>query len=478
MISSKYITRLSVILMSAVLLLCFLAIGYSDQIAVFTQTNGIQMEYPTVLFDHNQVTDIRISMPQEKWNEMLSDATAEEYFECQVTVGGKTFYQVGIRPKGNTSLSSVAMDPDNNRYSFKLEFDHFVDGQTCFGLDKLALNNSYADSTNMKEALLYDMFQFLDADAPLYNFAKITVNGEYWGVYLALEAVEDSFMMRNYGMETGRLYKPDNMNRDPNENGGGGFGRGGGANLNYTDDSLDSYSSIWYGAVNDNKESDRKRVVEALKAISEGKDIEQYMDVDNLLRYMAVHNFSVNEDSLSGMMAHNYYLYEANGKLNIIPWDYNLSFGGMGGMGGGRGGEGATSVINEPIDDTYQGTRFFDYLLKNEEYKQRYHEYYQRLITEYFEDGKFDETFERIRSQIDELVKEDPNQMYSYEEYKKGADTLYQVMMLRAESVSGQLAGNIPTTSSEQYGKENTLIDGSTINLSDMGSFMGGGPKR
>ena len=64
----------------------------------------------------------------------------------------------------------------------------------------------------MKEALIYDMYQYLDADASLYNYAKLSVNGEYWGVYLALEAVEDSFLLRNYGVQDGELYKPDSMN--------------------------------------------------------------------------------------------------------------------------------------------------------------------------------------------------------------------------------------------------------------------------
>ena len=64
----------------------------------------------------------------------------------------------------------------------------------------------------------------------------------------------------------------------------------------------------------------------ALKNISEGNDLEQYMDVDNILKYMAVHVFSVNLDSLSGAMAHNYYLYEDSGQLNILPWDYNRNY--------------------------------------------------------------------------------------------------------------------------------------------------------
>ena len=102
-----------------------------------------------------------------------------------------------------TSLSSIASDPDTDRYSFKLEFDHYIEGQTCYGLDKLILNNNYADATNMKEAVVYDMYQYLDVDESIYNYEKICVNGDYRGMYLALEAVEDSFMLRNYGTEDG-----------------------------------------------------------------------------------------------------------------------------------------------------------------------------------------------------------------------------------------------------------------------------------
>ena len=128
-------------------------------------------------------------MDEADWNDMLENATAEEPITSATWRStARPFTSVAIRPKGNTSLTSIANDPTTDRYSFKLEFDHYVDGQTCFGLDKLILNNNYADATNMKEALIYDMYQYLGADASLYNYAKISVNGEYWGVYLALEA--------------------------------------------------------------------------------------------------------------------------------------------------------------------------------------------------------------------------------------------------------------------------------------------------
>ncbi len=251
--------------------------------------------------------------------------------------------------------------------------------------------------------------------------------------------------------------------------GRGGFSMGGGgANLNYTDDELDSYETIWDGEIASTTKADHKRVVTALKNISKGNDLEDYMDIDNLLRYMAVHVFSVNEDSLSGSMAHNYYLYESGGKLNLIPWDYNLALGGMGGSSD------ATSVVNGAIDNAFSGTTFFDTLMEDEACHSQYYAYLQKLVSEYVDGGGFDAFYERVRSQIDELVKTDPTAFYSYDEYLTAVDTLYQVVKLRGESIQGQLDGTIPSTESAQRNSD-ALVDASTLNISVMGSMSGGG---
>lgn len=346
-------------------------------------------------------------------------------------------------------------------------------------------------------------------------------------------------MLRNYGAQSGKLYKPDSMNIgggkdfgdfnaddmdfgnmtppdtqgntdqanssvpsqtpdtvDPPQNrdssgetsaepstdsgerpsmdfnfagGKGGFSMsGGGADLNYTDDELDSYETIWDGEITTTTKTDHKRVVTALKNISEGNDLEDYMDIDNLLRYMAVHVFSVNEDSLSGTMAHNYYLYETGGKLNLIPWDYNLALGGMGSSND------ATSVVNDAIDNAFSGTNFFDTLMEDETYHSQYYAYLQQLVSEYINGGGFDAFYERVRSQIDELVETDPTAFYSYDEYLTAVDTLYQVVKLRGESIQGQLDGTIPSTESTQRSSD-ALVDASTLDISVMGSMNTGG---
>ena len=531
MIAHKHATRLAALLMALAVCLCALAQGFAGGLAEAAGGTGVTMEYETKLFDTSEPISVNILIDEADWQSMLENATAEEYVSCDVEINGTRFSSVGIRPKGNTSLSSIASDPDTDRYSFKLEFDHYVDGQTCYGLDKLILNNNYADATSMKEALVYDMFAFLGADASLYNYARVSVNGEYWGLYLALEAVEESFLLRNYGVNYGQLYKPEGMNMGGGKAGGNddfspddlpdmdGFdpdnlpnrgdfggegmpdagifspgdrpdsggttdedgqsgeanlaaGRGGfsgmgsgGANLNYSDDDLDSYSTIWEGEVTDSGKKDHQRVVAALRSISAGENLEQVMDIDNLLLYMAVHIFSVNEDSLSGSMAHNYYLYESKGALNLIPWDYNLAFGGM------HGGD-ATSMVNSAIDDAFSSTDFFDTLMANDEYLLAYHECLSRLVSEYVNGGGLDAFYTRTRSLIDDLVRGDPTAFYTYDEYDQAAQTLYDLVKLRAQSIEAQLDGSISSTDSGRSDSD-ALIDASAYSLQSMGSMNG-----
>lgn len=445
--------RIAAVFVAVCFCLCLLAVVFSGSLPVAAQ--GVQVEYEEKLFSTDEPITVNFIIEEDDWNNMLQNAISEEYVQCDVQVNGETFYGVGVRPKGNTSLSSIANDPDTDRYSFKIEFDHYVDGQTCYGLDKLILNNNYADATCMKEALVYQMYQDLDADASLYNYAKISVNGEYWGVYLALEAVEDSFLLRNYGVSSGNLYKPEGMGIG---GGGGGFGgSGGGANLNYTDDDPDSYETIWDGALQKVSDKDKQRVIEGLSHAADGTDLDEYLDIDNLLRYMAVHVFAANEDSLSGTMAHNYYLYEQDGKLNVLPWDYNLAWGGM-------GAQNASRIINDDIYDPFDSTDFFDALLQDENYLAQYEAYLQELAEHYAESGGIEEFIAKNREKIDTLQENDPTAFYSYEEYEAAVETLQETITLRGKAIESQLAGSTEA------------IDCGDLDLSVMGTMnMGNG---
>ena len=221
MSTSKHIDKIciaavAIMLVVTILFMCGNALGLTVQ--------SRAVKYESTLFDTSYVHQIDIVM--NDWDAFIESCENEEYAVCTAVIDGNKQTNVAIRAKGNTSLSSVRSS-GSQRYSFKLEFDHFEDGKTYDGLDKLCLNNLIQDNTMMKDYIAYYLMNDFGADSPLCSFAYITVNGEDWGLYLAVEGIEDSFLSRSYGSEAGELYKPDSMSF--------GGGRGNGKDFNMDD---------------------------------------------------------------------------------------------------------------------------------------------------------------------------------------------------------------------------------------------------
>ena len=259
----------------------------------------------------------------------------------------------------------------------------------------------------------------------------------------------------------------------------GGFGGGfGGMNssdvkLQYIDDNVNSYSNIFENAKTDITTADKNRLIDSLKNLGNGENLEAAVDIDAVIRYFVVHNFVVNSDSYTGSMIHNYYLYEKDGQMQMIPWDYNLAFGSFMSMGS------ATSSVNDPIDTPLSvsgsGDRpMIDWIFSNEEYTELYHQYFNEFIELYFGNGYFEEMINNVKTMISPYVEKDPTKFCTYEEFEAGVSTLESFCLLRAESVKGQLNGTIGTTTDTQ--KSETLIDASDIDVSSMGTMgsMGG----
>ena len=222
MSTSKHFNRICIIVLVLSLLLTTLFVNGR---ALGIQLSDTGLGYENRLFDTTRVHTIDLVM--DDWDGFIQTCTNEEYALCSAVIDGESYKNLAIRGKGNTSLSSVSA-MDSERYSFKIEFDHYETGKTYHGLDKLSLNNIIQDNTYMKDYLTYRLMAEFGVDTPLCSFVYITVNGEDWGLYLAVEGVEDSFLQRNYGAEAGELYKPDSMSF-------GGGGPGNGKNFNMED---------------------------------------------------------------------------------------------------------------------------------------------------------------------------------------------------------------------------------------------------
>ena len=525
MSTHKYIDR---ICCGAMALAVLLAVIFMNGESLGIQAAASSMGYEDRLFDTSAVHTLDIVM--DDWDAFLETCAGEEYADCTVVIDGETYANVAIRAKGNTSLTQVE-NYGNDRYSFKIEFDHYDSGLTYHGLDKLSLNNIIQDNTYLKDYLTYQMMGWFGVAAPLCSYVYITVNGEDWGLYLAVEGVEESFLERNYGSDYGELYKPDSIDMGGSRGNGGGFdmddwqpaenasggdfappenleppgdgeppedrelpedfaqdfsGRGGGGGMGgfsmgsddvsliYTDDDYDSYQNIFDNAKTDITDEDRDRLIASLKRLNAGEDIEEVVDVDQVIRYFVVHNFVCNFDSYTGSMIHNYYLYEKDGRLSMIPWDYNLAFGGF------QDQSDATTLVNYPIDDpvsggTVESRPMLAWIFADETYTELYHQYFAEFLAEYFDSGYFAEMLDQVETLIAPYVEKDPTKFCTYEEFQTSVDTLREFCLLRAESVSGQLEGTIPATSEGQAAGSASLIDASHIVISDMGSMNGGG---
>ena len=497
MSTSKHIDKICCIILIFTILI---TVVFCNAESLGVNKLPITMGYEKKLFDTSRVHTINIVM--DDWDSFIDGCEDEEYVSCAVVVDNEAYKNVAIRAKGNTSLSSVAAY-DNDRYSFKIEFDHYDSGKSYHGLDKLSLNNIIQDNTYMKDYLCYQMMGYMGVDAPLCSFVWITVNGEAWGLYLAVEGVEDSFLERNYGTSYGELYKPDGDSSDGqkmeppagtesdgqkmqkpdgdmgDKQGGPGGGMGSDdVSLIYSDDEYSSYSNIFDNAKTDITDEDKDRLIASLKSLNENSDIEDVVNVDEVIRYFVVHNFVCNFDSYTGSMIHNYYLYEEDGQLSMIPWDYNLAFGGF--SAGGGGSDSATQMVNYPIDTPVSGGTvdsrpMLAWIFADESYTELYHTYFDTFISEYFESGYFENLITETENLIASYVEQDPTKFCTYEEFETGVDTLQSFCLLRAESIRGQLDGTIPSTSDGQQEDDSALVDAASISLTDMGSMGHGG---
>ena len=542
MSSSKAFNFIAVL--GAILMLAIVGVLFYT-VSVTGVPRGQTIGYEDRLFDDTYVHQIDIVC--DDWEAFKEQATSEEYVKVAIVVDDKAMREVGMRAKGNSTLTQVAQE-GSDRFSLKIKFDKYTEDQTYFGLEDITLSNMIQDSTCMMDYLCYHLFNEFGVDAPLSSFAWVKVNDEDLGLYTCVEGIGSSFVARTHNIEDYAIYKPNEqgyeesvvdteewdmeeyiaaleelrggegtVDRDEvygtsttdggqqQDNGPFGMMAGGStdtgdAKLQYKGDNPHNYIHILGNSRTTVDEKAVARLVEALRHLSSGEDLENYLDVEEVIRFMVIQQYVQNADSYLGSIIHNFVLYEGSGKLYMTPWDYNLAFGGM------MMNSTATDVVNAPIDsptgsdfvsddesgqsqnqgggmfgmggdsstESYSNRPMVSFIFQNQTYYNRYHELYYEFITTVDIQGIIDNAYNLIK----DYVAKDPSAWYTYDEFELGVATLKTLNELRVESVYGQLAGTIPSTASGQKADKSTLIDASGITIADMGSQMntGNGP--
>ena len=300
--------------MKKLLLLCFTSSTYF----LMAQSPGDS------LFNDTIVHTIDINFSQGNYWTLLSDNKSNDdangtssYIPATLSIDGQQLDSVGIQFKGNSSYYNYP----TNKKPFTLSFNEYISGQKYNGLKNINLNNLYQDPSFMREKLFLDFCQEKDINAPRANYAKLYINGTYWGLYLMVERINKVFLKDRFDDNDGNLFKGDKGSPPC-------------ADLKYQGQSASSYYNCYDLKTNEttNDWTDLVNLTEKINNTSDTEfndTLDAVMNTGSFISAWAAYNLFVDFDSYPYRFIHNYYIYHdsTTNKFEWIVWDASTAFG-------------------------------------------------------------------------------------------------------------------------------------------------------
>jgi len=361
-------------------------------------------QYPGVgLYDTTRLRTIFLEFEHDNWEDEL-EAFYHTDVELPATLraDGRTYANVGIQFRGNSSFFSVAR---GRKRSLSISMDHVNATQRLEGYRALTLLNAHSDPTFLRSMLYLDLArQYLPALKA--NYVRVVINGESWGVYVNQQRFNKEFIKDAFGTEEGVRFKSSNRSR------GGG--------LSYLGESIDDYRR-WYEIQSADRDESWKPLMNVTRVLAETPPdrlraaIEPIFNVDGALRYLALDIVMMSGD---GYWLHgsDYNLYaDPKGVLHILHHDANEAFTaqGAGGRGGGPRDAGADPFVS--TDDPFKALRHK--LLVVPEYRAKYLQYVRDIARNALNWATVGPKIDRFRALIRADVEADTRKLYTTEEF-------------------------------------------------------------
>jgi hypothetical protein len=290
------------------------------------------------LYDPTVLRTLFLTFESDDWEAELADFKGTDVeVPATLLVDGKTYRDVGVHFRGNTSFMMV---PAGSKRSMNVSLDYVNADQRLDGRKTLNLLNSHEDPSFLRAVLFLDIAR-RHIPAPRANLVKVVINGESWGVYANVEQFDKLFAAEHFpGGKAARWKVPGHPGAD--------------AGLSYLGDDIEAYRKR-YEIKSDDDPKDWKALVALCRTLSEApperleEALRPMLDVDGVLRFLALDNVLANGDGYWTRASDYALLKDRKGVFHVIPGDVNETFGGGGGpmgmgpppgMGAGRGGFG------------------------------------------------------------------------------------------------------------------------------------------
>lgn len=241
-----------------------------------------------------------------------------------------SIYRATIKYRGASSYSKF--DKKQYRIKFYKNEKDSAKEVSLAGMganSEWVLNGPYLDKTLIRNKLVYDLARELNGWAPDTRFVELFVDGEYQGVYLAVEPVtngESRLRLAEFGLLSGETAYI--VNRDRIDTGSEEIDTWGKTN-GYT------YNALYIRYPSKNKITEKQKAyiqkdISEFEQVLYGKNFsdkriryQAYIDMDNWVDYFIINEFAMNYDA--GNLST--YLYkELDGKLQLAVWDFNNGF--------------------------------------------------------------------------------------------------------------------------------------------------------
>jgi spore coat protein CotH len=338
------------------------------------------------LFEPDRLVEVVIELPPEDWNQLCrqtrdigrafagSNENPFTWFKGNVTIDGVKVENVGVRKKG--FIGSL----DNQFPSLKVKFDEYVDQNPVKGIDVLTLNNNKQDTALVSQFLTYRLFNAAGVQAPRCNFARVTVNGEYLGIYSYVESIGKPFLRRRFGNNSGNLYE--------------------GTLADFYPKALARLE-----IKTNEKNHDRSKVARLADLLAaDGEldlaEVEKLVDLDNFLKYWALESLIGFWDGYNNNQ-NNYWMYEDpdNGKFYFIPWGADMAFMSMRGpFGFGFGPQMPNSIYAESM--------LANRLYNHPGMADRYRQTMQKLLEDVWQEDELLKSIDRAQALLTEHLHE------------------------------------------------------------------------
>lgn len=397
---------------------------------------------------------IEITFPQSNWDYQLDTAKAGSdgyILATEVKINGTSFDSVGVRFKGNSSYDSTrAKNP------LHIKLDHVHGNASYDGYQDVKLSNEFSDPSMVREVLAYSILRNY-MDAPLCNFARVFINGTYYGVYTSSESIGSDFLSNHFYSSGNSFFKCNPAS----------VLNGHIPNLVY----LGTDSANYYDRYEIKSDVLWKDIIDLCDTLNNASaHVDSVLDIDRALWMIAFNNVCVNLDSYSGAFAQNYYLYrDQNARFVPIIWDLNMCFGGFTNTGSGNLNISGMQQMTPLLHSTNGARPLIMKLLSDATYQRMYIAHMRTITDEFFADSSYQAIAQQMQTLVDTSVQAETYSLYSYSQFQQGLTTnvntvpgLFTLMDARASYLSS-------TTQFQQTPPSISLISNSpaTPNLND-----------